>query len=595
MVALLDEVTQKNVNAWLDGNYDEKSKEQIRLLLKSNQKELADAFYTTLSFGTAGMRGIMGVGSNRMNVYTVRCATQGLANAIKHFGHPSQSVFIGYDCRHNSRLFAEEAAKVLAANGLSVHICQELRPTPFVSFGCRALGCSAAIMITASHNPPQYNGYKVYWSDGGQVVPPYDQAITEEIEKIVDIAGVSVLTDLNSPFIHWVGPELDERYLEAIGTLQLYPEENRRYGRELKVIYSSLHGTGITLIPTALERQGFTACEVVAEQAVPDGDFPTAPKPNPEEEAALALGIALLEKREADLLIATDPDADRIGVALRHNGAVHHLSGNQLAALCLEHVCKGLERSGRASQESTFVKSIGTTELFAKVAASHGFPCINTLTGFKYIAELIHRWEDASSATGHKFIFGAEESCGYLLGSIVRDKDAVSTSALVCEMALQAKWAGKTLIDLLHALWWRHGVFFETVLSVAFEESKAGRERMSHATAGLRTAPPALIAGVAVVAVEDYLAQTSRNILSGEITPLSLPQADGLLLWLADDTKILVRPSGTEPKVKLYIGVKEAASGDITAAEHAAKEKGRRIQQAIQELLITQSEYRIRI
>lgn len=586
MVELLDEVTKRNVNDWLAGNYDEKSKEQIRQLLKSNPKELANAFYTTLSFGTAGMRGIMGVGSNRMNVYTVRCATQGLANAVRHFGHPSQSVFIGYDCRHNSRLFAEEAAKVLAANGLSAYICQELRPTPFVSFGCRALGCSAAIMITASHNPPQYNGYKVYWSDGGQVVPPYDQAVTEEMEKIKNLTAVRVLADLNSPLIHWVGPELDALYLEAIEALQLYPEENKRYGHELKVIYSSLHGTGITLIPTALDRQGFSACEVVAEQAVPDGNFPTAPKPNPEEEAALALGIALLKKREADILIATDPDADRIGVALLHSGAVHHLSGNQLAALCLEHICKGLERSEIASKEFAFVKSIGTTELFTKVATSHGFPCINTLTGFKYIAELIHLWEDVGSCAGYKFIFGAEESCGYLLGSIVRDKDAVSTSALVCEMALQAKRAGKTLIDLLHELWRRHGVFFETVLSVAFEESKAGRERMSYATAGLRTTPPALIAGVSVIAIEDYLAQTSRNILSGVITPLSLPPADGLLLWLADGTKILVRPSGTEPKVKLYIGVEEKLSGGITAAEQTAKEKAKRIQQAMQELLI---------
>lgn len=536
-----DPTTQANVTAWLEGSYDEATKAEIRELISKDPQKVVDAFYTNLSFGTGGLRGIMGVGTNRMNIYTVRAATQGLANHInkqppKEEGH---SVFIGHDSRHHSREFAEEAAKVLAANGVRAYLAEELRPTPYVSFGCRHKGCTAAIMITASHNPPEYNGYKVYWDDGGQVVPPHDQAIIDEVKQITDNAMLKVAKDLTDPLITQVDGEVDTAYLEAISKLQLYPEVNHDHGCELKVVYTSLHGTGITLMPQALACWGFKHLILVEKQVIPDGNFPTAHTPNPEQREALKLGIQTMEADSADILIATDPDADRVGVAVRHQGKTELLTGNQIAALCLAHICN----AHKIPERSAAVKSIGTTELFRAIAKKYGVGCTDVLPGFKYIAEKIRQWEE--SPNGDQFLFGAEESYGYLFGTHARDKDAIISGALICEMALQAKLESKTLVDKLHELYQEHGVHVEKLLSIKFPETKIGKEAMEKGMAKLRENPPKTLTGIAVNTIDDILQPNC----------LDLPTSNVLIFWLEDGTKVMVRPSGTEPKVKLYCGV----------------------------------------
>lgn len=544
-----DPTTQANITAWLEGDYDEATKAEIRELISKEPQKAVDAFYTHLSFGTGGLRGIMGVGTNRMNIYTVGAATQGLANYIKTqpAKEKEHSVFIGHDSRFHSREFAEEAAKVLAANGIRAYLADELRPTPYVSFGCRTKGCTAAIMITASHNPPEYNGYKVYWSDGGQVVPPHDRAIIDEVKKITDNARVMVAEDLDHPLITLVNGEIDTAYLESIAKRQLYPEVNHDQGCDLKIVYTSLHGTGITLMPQALSSWGFKHLILVEKQVIPDGSFPTAHIPNPEQREALKLGIQTMEANSADILIATDPDADRVGVAVRHRDKTELLTGNQVAALCLAHIC----HAGNIPESSAVVKSIGTTELFRAIATKFAVECFDVLPGFKYIAEKIHQWEQIPD--GYHFLFGAEESYGYLIGTHSRDKDAIVSGALICEMALQAKLEGKTLIDKLHELYQEHGIFFEKLLSIKFPETKIGKEAMEKGMAKLRENPPKTLAGVSVETIDDILLPNRLN----------LPTSNVLLFWLKDGTKVMVRPSGTEPKVKLYCGVMQKEFDDL--------------------------------
>jgi len=483
MTHLLDQIdmnpaTKETIKEWLEGDYDEETKESIRNLLKNNPQELVDAFYTHLSFGTGGMRGVMGPGPNRLNCYTIRASSQGLANYLHK--HPplgeKHSVFIGYDSRHNSSLFAEEAAKVLAANGIHAFLCKKLRPTPYVSFGCRYKQCSSAIMITASHNPSEYNGYKVYWSDGGQVLPPHDLGIIEEVKKIKSLPQVKRVDNSNHPLIEYVESQVDEAYFQAIEKLPLYPEENKKYGSSLHIIYTSLHGTGITLLPEALRRWGFTNFSLVEEQKEPDGDFPTVTLPNPEEKSALALGLQQMEETNGDILLASDPDADRVGLAVRHHGENHLLTGNQIASIMLAHICCALTEKKRMPKNPAVVKTIGTTELFQAIADSYKIPCFNVLTGFKYIAEKIHEWEE--DPKGYQYLFGGEESFGYLFGTYSRDKDAIISSLILAEVALSAKKQGKTLVDLLHSLYKQFGVFHEELLSLKFPESKAGKEEM---------------------------------------------------------------------------------------------------------------------
>lgn len=581
----LDPMTAANIALWLNGHYDEGTKEEVRQLIKENPKEATDAFYTSLSFGTGGMRGVMGVGSSRMNVYTIRAATQGLANYVNQQPSPESghSAFIGFDSRHHSRTFAEEAAKVLAANGIRVFLCRDLRPTPLVSFGCRFKKCTTAIMITASHNPPQYNGYKVYWSDGGQVLPPHDTGIMEEAAKITDPNMVKIASSIDNPLITLVSEEIDAPYIEEGSCLQYYPEDNRRYSKDLKIIYTSLHGTGITLAPKMLAAWGFSNVAFVEKQIIPDGDFPTAKYPNPEEKAALTLGIEQLQATQSDILIATDPDADRVGVVVRHKGEAVILNGNQVASLCLEHVCEALTAKKKMPEKAAFIKTIVTTELFQAICNAYQKPCINVLTGFKYIAETIFEWE--KDPHGYQYLFGGEESYGYLLGTIARDKDAITASALISEMALHAKKQGKTLVDLLHDLYQKYGVFHEALLSVGFEESKAGKEKMAQSMANLRQHLPDHIYGIAVSAVEDYLSSIRTDNTTKKTEAITLPKSDVLLFWLADGTKLIIRPSGTEPKVKLYCGVVNKENASIEERLKQSQAKATELLAALKQML----------
>ncbi len=560
-----DKETQARIDAWLTGGYDETTKEEIRRLQRENPKQLVDAFYTTLKFGTGGLRGVMGVGTNRINEYTIRAATQGLANYLKSSVTGEKSLFIGYDCRNRSQEFATEAARVLAGNGIRVYLCPELRPTPFVSYGCRQKGCAAAIMITASHNPPEYNGYKVYWNDGGQILPPHDKGIIDEVEKITDISQVK-LAEEKSSLIETVEPELDEAYLSTLEKLQFYPEENAKHGSELKVVYANLHGTGITHIPRALRLWGFTSYYDVEEQKEPDGNFPTVTSPNPEEQSALEMGIAKLKEVEGDLLLATDPDTDRMGCVVRDGDEITLLNGNQIACLGLWHICEALGEKIPAN--AAFVKTIVTTELFKAIAEDHGRPCYDVLTGFKYIAEKIRSWEESGQ---HTYIFGGEESYGYLLGTHARDKDAVISCALITEAASHAKQQGKTLVDLLNTLYEKYGIYRERLVSIKFPETKEGREQMANALVSLRKTPPKEFAGVKVVAVEDYLTSTKTTFSDERNEEIDLPKSNVLLYWLEDKSKLVVRPSGTEPKVKVYCGVVNHKTNDVAVVDAHAE------------------------
>lgn len=521
--------------AWLDNPYyDDATKTEIRSLLK-NPDQLTDAFYTDLSFGTGGLRGVMGVGSNRMNIYTIRKATQGLANYILKNGNPSRGVVVGFDSRLHSEEFAKETAKVLAGNGIRVFLFPELRPTPLVSFGVRHLNAQAGVMITASHNPKEYNGYKVYWDDGAQIVPPHDTGIIAEVEKVSFPAQIH-LAKIPHQLISLIDKSLDEAYLQAISLLQHFPGSRS----SLKISYSSLHGTGITLMPKALQQWGFSSPHLVASQCTPDGNFPTVHFPNPEYPEALQAGISDLRDAGSDIFIATDPDADRIGVVVQHQGKPVTLTGNEQAAIGAYFICQTLADQKKLPLRGAIVTTIVTTELLKKIAQAFGVTCVEVLTGFKYIGEKIHEWEQ--KADGLQFLFGAEESYGYLVGTHARDKDAIVSGCLFAEIAGHLQSQGKTLIDLLQEIYQRFGIYREQQLSLSFEEGKKGIDRIRALIAQLRTNPPQSLGGQAVTTFEDLLKGTS-----------SLPASDVLIFRLADQSKVIIRPSGTEPKLKIYL------------------------------------------
>ena len=550
---LFDHHIQENVNRWLLGKYDQDTKDEINRLIKEKPEEIVDSFYKNLEFGTGGLRGIMGIGCNRMNKYTVRIATQGMSNYIRKQCDDQfvPSVFIGYDSRHNSQFFAKESAKVLAANNIQVYLFDELRPLPLISFGCRHKGCIAAIMITASHNPPQYNGYKAYWDDGAQVLHPHDLGIIEEVNKITDLDQVKI-ADEDHPLIKNIGNEIDIIFLDTISNLQQYPEQNISYGNELKVVYTSLHGTGITMVPQALSSWGFNNVVIVEEQKIPDGDFPTVKSPNPEEHEALELGIQYLKQIKGDILVGTDPDCDRMGIAILHRDDIVLLTGNQIAVLCIEYICKSMTRKKVMPENAAFIKTIVTTELFRKIAEKYQKECYEVLTGFKYIAEMIRKWERSSN--GPKYVFGAEESYGYLLGTHVRDKDAIIASNLICEIALFAKLRGKTLIDLLYDIYKKYGIHRESLVNLKFQEGKEGSEKMQAMMQKLRESPPKVINGMPIICIEDYQ-NSIKHFGNGQKECLNFSKSNVLRFWLKDDSKITIRPSGTEPKVKLYFEV----------------------------------------
>lgn len=461
-----------------------------------------------IAFGTAGIRGIMGEGEDELNVHTIQLATQGLANYLKKRGEHPLRVVIGYDCRHNSETFAIETARVLAGNGIEAYITQELRPTPFVSFACRALKCSAAVMITASHNPPEYNGYKVYWDDGAQVIFPHDKGIVAEVRKNPEI----LITEPQDALIRRTDNALDEAFLDAV------TRDNSH--TNIRIIYSPLHGTGGTIAPKAFARWGFTDVHPVDAQMEPNGDFPTVKSPNPEEEEAATLGIELMQKVQGDLVILNDPDADRIGCVAMHEGKAVHLTGNQIAAICLAALAKR-----PLPENPACIKSIVTTPLFDAIAKKHNIACIHVLTGFKYIGEKIREWETTHA---HTFLFGAEESYGYLYGTHARDKDAMIMGCLIAQIAAEAKEQNKTLIDLLHDLYTEYGVFREGQVSLHLSP-----DAMDKAMASARATPN--------VTLLDY----NKGVNS-------LPKSNVLSLTYPDKTNLIIRPSGTEPKIKIY-------------------------------------------
>lgn len=546
----MDSATQDRIQSWLSGDYDPEVQSEIHRLMKEKPDELKDAFYRDLSFGTGGMRGIMGVGTNRMNIYTIRSATQGLANYLKKQPQDQRhSVFIGYDVRINSRLFAEETARVLAGNGIEVYITETICPTPLASFGCRFLHCSAAIMITASHNPPQYNGYKVYWSDGAQIVPPHDVGIIEEVRKIHHLNEIH-LKELSDPLVHWVREEIDEAYLQQLDKLSFFSDSSPA---SLKIIYSNLHGTGLRLVPPALKRRKFFHLVLVKEQQSLDGHFPFAPSPNPEEEKAMALGSQQLLAQQADLFLATDPDADRLGVVVKDHGQSIRLNGNQIACLCLSYIASFLKMKNELPPNAAFVKTIVTSEMARKIAEDYHIECFDVLTGFKYIAERIREWE--ISFNGKQFIFGAEESHGYLISTFVRDKDAISAACLLCEAAEAAKRQNRTLIDRLHDLYRTYGVYRQSLATISFDDSPEGMEKMKSVTESLRKDPPRSIHQLQVQKMDDYLSQRSTDLFTRKTMPISLPISDVLTFWLEDQSKLVIRPSGTEPKIKIYAEV----------------------------------------
>ncbi|WP_343302757.1 phospho-sugar mutase [Chitinophaga niabensis] len=537
------------VEQWLNGGFDEETVATILQLQKENPDELTDAFYRNLEFGTGGLRGIMGVGTNRMNKYTVGMATQGFANYLKNSFTGEIKMAIAHDSRNNSRFFAEVTANVMAANGIKVYLFEALRPTPELSFAIRHLKCQAGVVLTASHNPREYNGYKAYWDDGAQLVPPHDKNVITEVDKIASIGDVKWTGW--SENIHPIGKEIDEAYMQMLKGLSVYPEVIAAQ-HDLRIVYTPIHGTGITLVPEVLQRFGFTNVHVVEEQSKPDGNFPTVVYPNPEESEAMSIGLKKAAALNADILLGTDPDSDRVGIAVKdHTGKWILLNGNQTAVLLFNYIVEGRKRKGLTQPNDYICKTIVTSDLIDVFAASNEIRCYNTLTGFKWIADLIHQKEGKEN-----FICGGEESYGYMIGDNVRDKDAIASVAMICEMAAYAKNEGRSLFEQLIDIYIRYGFYKESLISITKKGMK-GAEEIAEMMTAYRNNPPVIINGQPVVKLFDYQLQHVTNLSSGEKTPLDLPRSNVLQFLLADGSRISARPSGTEPKIKFYFSVHE--------------------------------------
>ncbi len=553
----LDALVNQKAEKWLSGDYDDVTKEEIRRMMKDDRKGLVESFYKNLEFGTGGLRGIMGVGTNRMNAYTVAMATQGLANYIKlQFGDEKLKVAIAYDSRNNSAEFADITARVFAANGFTVYLFDSLRPTPELSFAVRQLGCQSGVVITASHNPKEYNGYKAYWNDGAQVTAPHDTNIIGEVNKIESLDQVKWTGGEEN--IVRIGKDLDRIYMDRLRTLMLSPEAVARHA-DLKIVYTPLHGTGGVLVPEFLREVGFRNVTVVPEQAVPDGNFPTVKSPNPEEQSALQMAIDLAVKEGAELVLATDPDADRVGIAVRNEkGEFVLLNGNQTAAILTYYLLTRWKELGKLDGKEFIVKTIVTSELLARIAESFGVPYYNVLTGFKFIAEVIRREEGKT-----RFIGGGEESYGFLVGDFVRDKDAVISCAMIAEAAAWAKeQQGLSLYALLKKIYVQYGFYKESLLSIT-KQGKDGQEAIRQMMTDLRANPPKSIQGSLVVEVRDYQEQVTHDLKTGTTLPIELPKSNVLQFLTEDGTIVSARPSGTEPKIKFYFGVR----GDLCCVE----------------------------
>lgn len=542
---------------WTQEPFDQETRNEVANLIQNNPTAVTDAFYRDLEFGTGGLRGIMGPGTNRMNRYTVGMATQGLANYLKkNFSdRPQISVAISYDSRNNNTVFADTVASVLTGNNIRVFLSDALRPTPELSFAIRYLGCESGIMITASHNPKEYNGYKVYWEDGAQVIPPHDEGIIDEVRKISSVNEVKF--NSNPSLITYFGEEVDKAYLAEINKLSLSPEAVRAQA-DMKIVYTAIHGTGTKLTPLALASFGFKNIIPVEAQMIPDGNFPTVHSPNPEEPAALAMAINLAKEKKAALVMATDPDADRVGIAVpNESGEFVLLNGNQTASLLLYYILNRYKEIGQLPKNSYIIKTIVTTELLADMAKDAAIPCFDVLTGFKYIAGLIREREKE-----HTYLFGGEESYGYLFGDFVRDKDAVSACCMIAETAAWAASRGQSMLNLLEEIYQKFGLYIEGLLSIT-RPGKTGAEEITAMMAGYRQNPPTTINGSKVIRIIDYKSQKNLDIVSNTISTVNQPVSDVIQFFTQAGTKVTVRPSGTEPKIKFYFGVKVPIDGSV--------------------------------
>ncbi len=560
-------------------------REMEEVLSGGSEEDLADRFYTRLAFGTGGMRGVIGAGYNRMNPFMIRQATQGLANYIrKAVGLESRpGVVIAYDSRRFSPLFAEEAARVLCGNGIIVHLFDSLRATPELSFAVRHYGATAGIVVTASHNPPEYNGYKVYWSDGGQIIAPHDSGIIEEVRAVTgDIKQLPLEAALSRGLFEWAGEEVDRLFLEMVAGCSLRPELLADKGKELKLVYTPLHGTGLVPVEKSLSSMGVDVI-TVPSQREPDGEFPTVEYPNPEEASALRLALELAEREKADLVMATDPDADRLGIAVPAADGKGYvlISGNRIGTLLADYIFSTRKELGTLPENGAFVKTIVTTDLQNRLAESYGVRSFDVLTGFKYIAAKIAEFEASGEL---KFLFGGEESYGYLVTDRVRDKDAVSAAFLVAEMTLYHRSRGSSLLKRLEEIWKTYGYFEELLISRKFAGAE-GSGKMTKLIDSLRSAPPASFAGLAVISIADYRDGTVRGADGGDKGKLDLPSSNVLQFVLEGGSKVTVRPSGTEPKIKFYASVAFEPEADLVSVKARAAELLGKIEKQLDELI----------
>ena len=544
----MNEVIAQKAASWLAGNYDENTKKAILQLQENDQNELAESFYKNLEFGTGGLRGIMGVGTNRINKYTIGMATQGFSNyLLKVYPGEKISVAIAHDSRNNSRFFAETTAQVFAANGFNVYLFEALRPTPELSFAIRSLNCKAGVVCTASHNPKEYNGYKAYWNDGGQLVPPHDKNVIIEVEAIQSVDDVKWTG--GEANIQLLGAEMDGKYIQMVKSLSVYPEIIEQQ-KDLKIVYTPIHGTGITMVPKVLAEFGFKNVHVVEEQSIPDGNFPTVNYPNPEESETMSIGLKKAKELDADILLGTDPDADRVGVGVKnHKGEWVLMNGNQTAVLAFAYLMEARRAKGVANENDMVITTIVTSEMINEVAKQNKVACYNVLTGFKWIAELIKEKEGKEN-----YVIGGEESFGLMIGDQIRDKDAVSAVALLCEMAAYEKSKGRTLFDKMIELYVQYGFYYENLISIT-KKGMNGQQEIADMMEGYRKSPPARINGSKVATLLDYELQKGTNLITGESWVINLPKSNVLQFITEDGSKISARPSGTEPKIKFYFSV----------------------------------------
>ncbi|MFN5358319.1 MAG: phospho-sugar mutase [Bacteroidota bacterium] len=572
----MEQAIALKVDQWLNGNYDEATKSEIRRLQTEQPNELADAFYKNLEFGTGGLRGVMGVGTNRINQYTVGMATQGFANyLIKMFPQQQLRVAVAHDSRNNSRHFAEITANVMAANGIQVFLFEALRPTPELSFTIRHKACHGGVVCTASHNPKEYNGYKAYFNDGGQLVPPHDKNVIVEVEKIASVDDVKWKGGEQN--VHLIGEEMDKAYVDMVKSLSVYPDVIKKQ-KDLKIVYTPIHGTGITMVPRVLSAYGFENIVLVDEQIEPNGNFPTVVYPNPEESEAMSLGLKKAAEMDADILLGTDPDADRVGIGVKdHHGNWVLMNGNQTAVLAFNYMIEARKQKGIAKENDMVVKTIVTTDMIDIIASKNNINCYSVLTGFKWIAELIKSKESTEN-----YVIGGEESYGLMIGDQLRDKDAVSAVAILCEMAAYEKEAGKTLFSKLIELYESYGLFREHLISIT-KKGRDGQAQIAAMMEKYRSAPPSTVGGVKVIGLYDYEKREAKDLNNGQVCGIDLPKSNVLQFVLEDGSKVSARPSGTEPKIKFYFSVQEKFEKSDNF-DHAWKLAGDKIQAIIQDL-----------